>query len=1001
MQFWDRSKFLIALAVAYLILTWKVMADFEGIVTFPEAALRIARSYQWIFWLLGVEAARQLHFLVSEHWSAYHRFWSERVFGGTERWTHRRFDDWTRYRLSRALKITFFVVLIALVLGAVLDTSPFQALFQAPALIWQAMPFLLQIIFLFFVIIIQFVGLFWFLSRGGVETYFPDDIKTRFHDVWGQDHVVERVQENIVFLERPDEIEKRGGYVPSGLLLWGPPGTGKTLMAEAVAGETGKPYVFVDPGAFTNMFMGIGILKVKSLFRKLRKLALRYGGVIVFFDEADSLGKRGRLAQQGPPGQGGGFSGHTGCHGVNYLSEETRQVLAYRAGRTLDQEPERRSRFVMGGGMMGSGDPGTLQALLTELSGLKKPRGFFNRLVRRLLGMRPKPPPKYRILVMMATNRPDALDEALLRPGRIDRIYKVGYPSKAGRLRTYQGYFDKVWHELTPEQIDKLATITPYATGATIKDLVNESLITAIRDGREVITWSDVLRAKRLKQLGPPEDVEYIERERHAVAVHEACHAVVAYVTRFHLEIDIATIEKGADYLGMVASIKPEDQFTRWKSEYEADIMVSLASLAGERMFFGEDNSSGVSGDLHSATYLTALMESYWGMGSGVTSLPALQELEIMGGKSVRKRIEGGGIGITDREPARSQPDLTPDVLGERIEFNLVRLLEQTEELLLRHRREVLCLSHALETYKTLNGDDVVAILTCRRGPLVDGTIYASDELYAELEDYHRDAVRAHKEHSRIERELPGPAPIDPEPVEPVGAGVKAVQATPVIPPPVVPVAPPVAPAAVAGGPPFAAAERPEPPYVPVAGEPDPLGAAVRPERAGRPDFVPWAQTSPPVPTAMPTAMPMTGPMTGAAAATSYGPVAAPLVARRRAVRLWVVVASLLGLVALAIIIALAVTGPVAGGTGTAAAPVVASPGLLLLLFVVVVAVIVGAGLAYVAIKGVRTAQVKAEHERDQAHARAQLLAAAMDPDTAMRLLGYDGKGSDGRPGAT
>ncbi|MEU0571394.1 AAA family ATPase, partial [Nonomuraea sp. NPDC005983] len=785
MRFWDRSKFLIGLVLAFLVLTWKVMADFEGVVPFGEAMLAIARAHQWIFWLLGAEAVRQLHFLVSERWSGYHRFWSRRVFGGFERWAHRRFDDWTRYRVSRAVKIAFWVVVLALVLGAVLEVSPLLALFRAPALIWQAMPFLIQIVFLFFVVIIQFVGLFWFLSRGGVETYFPDDIKTRFHDVWGQDHVVERVRENIVFLERPDEIERRGGYVPSGLLLWGPPGTGKTLMAEAVAGETGKPYVFVDPGAFTNMFMGIGILKVKTLFRKLRKLALRYGGVIVFFDEADSLGKRGRLAQQGPQGQGGGFSAShlsashfsasrfSGCHGMNYLSEETRAALAFRAGREAGDEQGRRSRFFMGGGM-NSGDPGTLQALLTELSGLKKPRGFFNRLVRRLLGMRPKPPPRFRILVMMATNRPDALDEALLRPGRIDRIYKVGYPSKAGRVRTYQGYFDKVEHELTADQIDKLATITPYATGATIKDLVNESLITAIRDGREIITWSDVLRAKRLKQLGPPEDVEYIERERHAVAVHEACHAVVAYVTRFHLEIDIATIEKGADYLGMVASIKPEDQFTRWKSEYEADIMVSLASLAGERMFFGQDNSSGVSGDLHSATFLTALMESYWGMGSGVTSLPALQELEILGGKAMPRRAGGGSIGITDREPSRRQPDLAPDVLGERIEFNLVRLLEKTERLLEEHRRDVLCLAHALETHKTLNGDDVVAIIERSPGPLIDGTIYASDELYEDLEDYHRDAARAHKEHSRIERELPGAAeerPAGPASVEPAALG--------------------------------------------------------------------------------------------------------------------------------------------------------------------------------------------------------------------------------------
>src|SRR6185503_11748184 len=97
-------------------------------------------------------------------------------------------------------------------------------------------------------------------------------------------------------------------------------------------------------------------------------------------------------------------------------------------------------------GMMagGGGGMGTLEALLTELSGLKKPRGFVNRVVRRALGMRPKPPPKYRILVIMATNMPGALDEALLRPGRIDRIYHVGYPSKEGRKRTYAGYFDKV-----------------------------------------------------------------------------------------------------------------------------------------------------------------------------------------------------------------------------------------------------------------------------------------------------------------------------------------------------------------------------------------------------------------------------------------------------------------------------------------------------------------------------------------------------------------------------
>ena len=143
------------------------------------------------------------------------------------------------------------------------------------------------------ILISQFVMLFWFLGRGGVETYYPDDIDTRFDDVWGQDPVKEKVRENLIFLENPEAIEDRGGYTPGGILLYGPPGTGKTLLAEAAAGETGKPFVFVDPGAFINMFMGVGIIKVRSLFRKLRKLALRYGGVVVFFDEADSLGNRG------------------------------------------------------------------------------------------------------------------------------------------------------------------------------------------------------------------------------------------------------------------------------------------------------------------------------------------------------------------------------------------------------------------------------------------------------------------------------------------------------------------------------------------------------------------------------------------------------------------------------------------------------------------------------------------------------------------------------------
>jgi cell division protease FtsH len=741
---WDRVKILLLLVGAWLFLLWATIAGYpDGYLPLRDAINMNLRGNGWLLVLAGLEFIRQIHYLISEHSARYHRFWTSRFFGSFERRTS-RWNAWTRYRIARVTKLLFFLVVIDLVIAKLFNLSPATALFELPAIIVSGLPYLIQLVFYFFIIIIQFVGIFWFLSRGGVDVYFPDDIRTRFTDVWGQDSVLVKIKENMVFLEDPESIEERGGYVPGGILLWGPPGTGKTLIAEAVAGETGRPFVFVDPGAFINMFMGVGILKVKGLFRKLRKLAVRYGGVIVFFDEADSLGNRG--AGTAPPGWAPRAVSHgrdalSSCNGLAYLSPDS----AYMVFRSAMEGGERRGPIknnVIMGGFGGSGGMGTLQALLTELSGLKKPRGFFNRVVRRALGMRPKPPPKYRILVMMATNMPQALDEALLRPGRIDRIYKVGYPSKAGRIRTYQGYLDKVSNALSDEEVDKLATITPYATGATIKDLVNEALINAIRDGRETIEWRDVIKAKQLKDLGPPEDVEYIERERHAVAVHEACHAVVAYRARKHLTIDIATIEKGGTYLGMVASIPPEDQFTRWKSEYEADLMVSLASLAGERIFFEGDSSSGVSGDLEGATRIATMMEGFWGMGSTIASHGVTHEVGIGG---------GGKPGKGEKKDT----DLLEGTLGNRIEEKLAEILERTERLLEENRFEVLAVAHALETNKTVTGEDVEAIIEGVQGPLIDGRAYNDDDFKAAAEAYHAVVVEAHKSHADVVRPLP------------------------------------------------------------------------------------------------------------------------------------------------------------------------------------------------------------------------------------------------------
>jgi cell division protease FtsH len=402
---------------------------------------------------------------------------------------------------------------------------------------------------------------------------------------------------------------------------------------------------------------------------------------------------------------------------------------------TGEPEKPRRRGFIMGGMGAGGGDTMALQALLAEMSGLKKPRGFLNRFVRRLLGMRPKPPPKYRMLIMMATNMPSSLDQALLRPGRIDRIYKVGYPSKEGRTRTFNGYLSKVKHELTEEQVEKLAVISPYATGATIKDTVNEALVYAIRDGRDTITWPDVLKAKHHKEHGLPDDTEYIDRERHAVAIHEACHAIAFYRLDKAAAIDVATIERRGDVGGFVAPIPLEDQFFTWKSERENDIMISLASLAGERLFFDGDNSAGVGGDLRQATTVAMQMEAFSGMGSTVAS------------HSVTKAVAAQQLGQSVETGTDRQWLETP--FGERVETRLDDLLRRVAKLLTADRIWVLALAHAMEHRKTISGEDVEAIMTGTVGPTIDGRLYHDRKIQGELEDYHRAALVAHKEVSK------------------------------------------------------------------------------------------------------------------------------------------------------------------------------------------------------------------------------------------------------------
>jgi len=743
---WDRIRLDLFFVVAFLIVLWS-QASGNPLMGIGEAEKTAASTGigQVLLVLIVIESLRQVHFLLAENVASYHQAWM-RMFARTEHFGS-RYSSWTRFRMARLFKWVVTLSVISMVLASVFKTSPILAIFQVPAWFFGQLPMILQLTMYMFIAVAQFGLIFWFLSRGGVDVYFPDDVKTRFDDVWGQDKVVERVRENIVFMENPEEIESKGGYVPGGILLWGPPGTGKTLLAEAVAGETGKPYVFVDPGAFINMFMGVGVLKVKGLFRKLRKLSLRYGGVIVFFDEADTLGSRGGSVSQMRRAQLEGertpfdaLHGST-CNGRHYASMPTQRFLA-----DADLANQRQLFVPTGGGGGGGGGMGTLQSLLTEMSGLKKPRGFLNRVVRRTLGMRPKPPPKYRILVMMATNMPDALDPALLRPGRIDRIYRVGYPSKAGRIDTYRNYLDKIRHEVTEAQIENLATISPYATGASIKDSVNEALVIAIRDGRESVTYPDMIRAKSLKDHGLPDGSSYVDRERHSIALHEACHAIVMYRMQHSSIIDTATIERRGDVGGFVSPIPIEDRFVEWRSEVEIDVMTFLASLAGERMFYDGDHTQGVGGDMAAATGIVTRSFLSHAMG------PTLRAFN--GGMLGQSGLVAGGVPLVEGVPFEGET-------AKAIEAKLTELYERTVVVLQANRREILAVTHALESHKTLSGEDVVAVIEGTEGPLVDGRGYVEAAFVADLENYHRRAVEAHK----VVTERPPALPTMPEPL--------------------------------------------------------------------------------------------------------------------------------------------------------------------------------------------------------------------------------------------
>ncbi len=442
-----------------------------------------------------------------------------------------------------------------------------------PAMLRAVIPVALQYAITVCFAVFQFVAIFWFMSRGRTYTLFPGEYDQSFDDVRGQAHIVDATRQVMQLFQGFKEFKKLGGSPPHGILLEGPPGTGKTLLAKAIAGESGVPFVYASGSSFSAMFLGVGNLRVARMFTKARRYSEKYGGCVIFIDELDSIGER-RGGQAGGSGAGGLF-----------------------------------------GGM------GLVNELLTQMDGIDQPKRF-RRFVRRLLHRGAKQASGgHNILVVAATNRAEALDPALVRPGRFDRKIHVGVPGMDGRRDVVAYYLNKVAH--APIDIDRVVRATEGYSPAAIKNLINEALIFALRDGRQSLTFDDIWTAKLTDMIGLAEQERYDSEDARLVAVHEAAHALAGHFFRPWSPVSIVSIRKRGG-AGGVTSFEDDASHFAQGSRQLAAVKVYLAGMVAEEMYVGE-SSSGPMSDLQGATDLAFRYVTHYGLGSQLTSLALLR----------------------------------------------------------------------------------------------------------------------------------------------------------------------------------------------------------------------------------------------------------------------------------------------------------------------------------------------------------------------------------------
>jgi ATP-dependent Zn protease len=458
--------------------------------------------------------------------------------------------------------------------------------------------------------------------------YAASEIDVGFDDVVGLGPVKDEVVRTLnLFLAYQTFREGMGGNPRKAILFEGPPGTGKTYMAKAMAKEAGVPYLFVSSTAFQSMYYGQTGRKIRNYFKALRKAAREEGGAIGFIEEIDAIaGARSGMRGFSPPDPSG---------------DPARSVAVSPSGVT-------------------EGISGVVNELLIQLQSFDVPTfgqrvrgGLVTAVNRWLPGARQiskRPPATSNILLIGATNRAADLDPALLRPGRFDRSIHFDLPSRSGRREIVDYYLDQKAHVPELDRQDRreqLAAMTIGYTPVMIEHLLDEALVWSLRDVRDAMDWNDIQQAKLTEEIGLKQPVEYSEAEKRCIATHEAGHAVVAYLVGHDRKLEVLSVVKRRDALGLLAHSDKEERWTKTRSELLGSMKIAFGGMTAEELFFGEAGT-GPAGDLAHATRVAATMVGSLGMAGSLVSYEAIENgpitqgivAKVLGNDESRKAVE-------------------------------------------------------------------------------------------------------------------------------------------------------------------------------------------------------------------------------------------------------------------------------------------------------------------------------------------------------------------------